>query len=85
MSDSVETVMGCIREVFRNKGLAPPALAPHTILDHRLGLRSLDYAELVIRLEEKFGWDPFAQGPNVTSITIEQLAQLYERPGRTGR
>ena len=37
-------------------------LSLRTPLDATLGLDSLDYAELVVRLEGAFGVDPFASG-----------------------
>ena len=39
--------------VFKNKGLSVPALSAETVLDGSLGLESLDFAELVMRLELK--------------------------------
>ena len=49
--------------VFKNKGMTPPALSAETVLDGSLGLeQSLDFAELVMRLEQVFGKDPFSGG-----------------------
>ena len=55
--------------VFRNKGMNPPPLCSDTVLDGSLGLESLDFAELVMRLEQSFGKDPFSEGtiPEVRS------------------
>jgi acyl carrier protein len=64
--------------VFRNKGLEPPALIPETVLDGSLGLESLDFAELVIRLEQVFGKDPFSQDPIPEVRTLSDLCLLYE-------
>jgi len=78
MSDSVTSVMNCIREVFAGKGQIPPPLEPQTAIDESLGLRSLDIAELVIRLDGEFGWEPLAQGLDLRSVSIERLARIYE-------
>lgn len=64
--------------VFRNKGLTPPSLVPDTVLDGSLGLESLDFAELVIRLEQVFGKDPFSQGTIPEVRTLADLCSLYE-------
>jgi acyl carrier protein len=66
-----------LREVFRNRKLTPPALGPETVLDGSLGLESLDFAELVVRLEQVFGHDPFAEGTIPEIATIRDLASLY--------
>jgi acyl carrier protein len=63
--------------VFRNKGLKPPPLAPETALDGSLGLESLDFAELVVRLEEAFGKDPFSNGTIPEVRTLGDLCALY--------
>jgi acyl carrier protein len=72
-------VIACIAEVFENKGQAAPPLAPETRLDASLGLDSLDFAELVVRLEARFGADPFARGGG-RADTVAELARLYEAP-----
>jgi acyl carrier protein len=66
------------QNVFRNKGLNPPTLIPETLLDGSLGLESLDFAELVIRLEQVFGKDPFSQDPIPEVRTLADLCLLYE-------
>ncbi|MGO9471495.1 MAG: acyl carrier protein [Isosphaeraceae bacterium] len=70
-------VIAELLEVFRNRKLIPPALGPETVLDASLGLESLDFAELVVRLEQVFGRDPFAQGAIPEIVTIRDLASLY--------
>ncbi len=72
-------VIESIAEVFENKGLKTPLLDAETRLDASLGLDSLDFAELVVRLEASFGTDPFSQGAPTRVGTIGQLAKLYER------
>ena len=70
-------VIATIEAVFRNKGLEPPALAMETAFDRSLGLESLDFAEIVVRLEEETGKDPFAEGSEWQIRTIGDLAVLY--------
>ena len=50
-----------------------------TVLDTSLGLESIDFAELVVRLENEFGTDPFASGEVPGIHTISDLAALYAR------
>jgi acyl carrier protein len=73
-------VIACIAEVFDNKGEAAPPLGPDTRLDASLGLDSLDFAELVVRLEARFGGDPFSRGASGRVGTVAELARLYEDP-----
>ncbi len=78
MSPSTEArVIRAIEAICNDKGLGPQSLTKDTVLDRTLGLESLDYAELVIRLEDEFGVDPF-NGTEVPAVrTIGDLAQLY--------
>jgi acyl carrier protein len=73
----LEMVVGELEIVFRNKGLAPPALSAETVLDGSLGLESLDFAELVLRLEQAFGKDPFSNDPLPEVQTLGDLCALY--------
>lgn len=77
LSASERGVIEVIRAVFANKGQESPALAPDTVLDLSLGLESIDFAELVVRLEREFGKDPFADGDVPSIRTIRDLAGLY--------
>jgi acyl carrier protein len=78
VSASESKVIDALKAVFANKGAEPPALTPDTPLDGTLGLESLDLAELVVRLEQAFGTDPFAEG-NVPQVgNVRELAALYE-------
>jgi acyl carrier protein len=73
----LDIVIEELRIVFQNKGLVPPALSVDTVLDGALGLESLDFAELVIRLEQTFGKDPFSNGPIPEVRTLGDLCALY--------
>src|SRR5262245_15724052 len=55
-----DVVIGVLSEVFKGKGLPPPEMTLETSLDRSFGLESLDYAEVVVRLEMELGTDPFA-------------------------
>jgi acyl carrier protein len=73
----VEKVVEEFGVVFRNKGLAPPPMTEQTILDGSLGLESLDFAELVVRLEQVFGKDPFSGDTMPEVRTLGDLCALY--------
>jgi acyl carrier protein len=70
-------VVGEFRTVFKNKGLQPPPLFAETRLDGSLGLESLDFAEIVLRLEQVFGKDPFSNGTIPEVSTLGDLCSLY--------
>jgi acyl carrier protein len=76
-TDNLIKVMGEFRTVFKNKGLDPPALSAETRLDGSLGLESLDFAEIVMRLEQVFGKDPFSDGTIPELSTLGDLCSLY--------
>ena len=75
---SFAKIVGEFETVFKNKGLTPPSLVPDTVLDGSLGLESLDFAELVVRLEQVFGKDPFSQDTIPEVRTLADLCVLYE-------
>lgn len=80
MTPAESTVIRALKEVMVGKGLQIQQLCPETILDKHLGLESLDFAELVIRLEESTGKDPFGSGVTPQIRTVSDLAALYEIP-----
>jgi acyl carrier protein len=78
IQDSIlPTVIAEFGVVFRNKGIDPPPMTSETVLDSSLGLESLDFAEVVVRLEEAFGKDPFSNGTIPEVRTLGQLCALY--------
>jgi len=77
-NDVQKRVISTLRDVFDNKGMVPPDLNLDTPLDHSLGLESLDFAELVVRLEQEFGKDPFSSGTPPRVQTLGDLASYYE-------
>ena len=75
----VSQVVAAMTAVFRRKGLTAPPLHAGTALDGSLGLDSLDFAEVVVRLEQAVGVDPFADGAVDNLRTIADLAALYRQ------
>lgn len=59
------------------KGISAPNMGPETVLD-QIGLESLDFAEVVIRMEEITGKDPFATGTEYQIKSLSDLAVLYD-------
>lgn len=58
------------------------AIREEMSLNGELGLSSLDLAELVALLEQRFGVDPFRQFVAITSIrTVGDLCRAYESSG----
>jgi acyl carrier protein len=76
-TDNQNRVTEALLEIFREKGLDAPALSSETVLED-LGLESLDFAQVVIRLEEITGKDPFATGADYQIRTLSDLAVLYD-------
>src|SRR5580704_1810914 len=76
-TDSQKQIIGALMEVFQNKDLNAPQIGPDTVLD-QLGLESLDFAQVVIRMEEITGKDPFATGAEYQIRTLSDLAVLYD-------
>jgi acyl carrier protein len=72
-----KTVMDAIRETLVAKGRKPASLSLATPIDGSLGLDSLDWAAVVVRLEDKTGVDPFQKPVERELRTIEDLAVLY--------
>jgi acyl carrier protein len=72
-----KTVMDAIRETLVAKGRKPDSLSLATPIDGSLGLDSLDWAAVVVRLEDKTGVDPFQKPVERELRTIEDLAVLY--------
>jgi acyl carrier protein len=76
-NNKLDVVVAEFRTVFRNKGIEPPAMSHETKLDGSLGLESLDFAEVVMRLEQVFGNDPFS-GDTIPEVnTLADLCALY--------
>jgi acyl carrier protein len=76
-SPHLDLVVAEFRTVFRNKGIEPPVMSHETVLDGSLGLESLDFAEVVMRLEQVFGNDPFSRDTIPEVTTLADLCALY--------
>lgn len=70
-------IIGLLNEIAELKGIAAPGLGPDTVLD-QIGLESLDFATVVIRMEELTGKDPFATGADHQIKVLADLAMLYD-------
>jgi acyl carrier protein len=74
-----KAVLEAIRQTLKAKGVKPPAtLDLSTPIDGSLGLDSLDWATVIVRLEEKTGVDPFEKPVERELKSIQDLIALYE-------
>ena len=80
MTHAEQVVVTQILEIFAAKGIDPPEVNEKSPVDGSLGLESLDFAELAVRLEGEFGRDPFAEGDVPPLNSVADLAALYETP-----
>jgi acyl carrier protein len=78
MTQNEAKVVEVLAGIFQRKGLAAPLLNDESVLDGSLGLESLDFAEMVIVLEQITGKDPFASGVFPSIRTVADLAALYD-------
>ena len=78
MSPTEEKVIEQILEILHQKSIEPLAVNQQSPVDTSLGLDSLDFAELAVRLESVFGRDPFSEGDVPALQTVADLAALYD-------
>ena len=80
-SESLErAIQEAIRATLIAKGLKPPTtLDLTTPVDGSLGLDSLDWAAVIVRLEEETGVDPFEKPVDSQLKTIGDLVAIYEQ------
>ena len=84
MNDAIlKTVLEAMAEIFKNKGADVPSIDSETKLDQTLGLDSMDFAELVVRLEQAFGFDPFSTGTPPRLQKVGDLVSFYDKPNST--
>src|SRR6185436_11398593 len=76
-SDVTGAILASIRESLEMKGITEPPTA-QTPVDARLGLDSLDWAAIVVRLEGVLGIDPFEEGVDRELKTIQDIVGVYE-------
>ena len=77
ITENQTRIIDLLTEVMKSKDLQVPQLGPDTVLD-QLGLESLDFAQVVIRMEEITGKDPFATGTEYQIKSLSDLAILYD-------
>ena len=80
-SEIEATLYRIIGEVLENKGEPVPELTPATPSDSSLGLESLDWAEVVVRMEMELGYDPFQNDSGSDLRTLGDLVASYEQAG----
>jgi len=70
-----------LRDILGRKGIGRPITDDMPIFG--AGLDSLDFAELVARLEETLGVDPFAAAFTPQNVsTLARLIEIYEHAAR---
>jgi acyl carrier protein len=81
-----EVIVATIGEILRERGDPIPEIGPETPI-LATGLDSLDVAALVARLEDRLGFDPFADTPpDEFPRTVGEFASLYAARGaKAGR
>lgn len=72
-------ILRIIGETLASKDLTVPGLGPDSPVDSSLGLDSLDWAAVVVRMEIETGIDPFAHGGTGVLKTVSDLVDLYSR------
>ncbi len=69
-----------LAEILRNKGVDRSEIPlDESFLRDGIGLDSLDLAELSVRLEQRFGRDPFSEG--VFPRCLRDVCAFYEKTG----
>ena len=75
--DLTRMILQIIGETAAAKGLRMPDLGLGSPIDRNLGLDSLDWAAIVVRLEMETGIDPFAAGTPYQLRTVSDLVDFY--------
>lgn len=75
--DFTRAVLQIIGETLLAKDLSAQGLGLDSLVDSSLGLDSLDWAAVVVRVELETGVDPFAEGTVGTVKTVSDLIDLY--------
>ncbi len=69
-------ITGAIESVFRDSARPIPPVDDGAIFGEQIKLDSLDFAVIVVQLEQQLGLDPFRQGARPVR-TLGELVQLY--------
>lgn len=79
-ADRDEVICKVLRDVARGKSPDIDVIQSDHALVEDLGLRSLDLAQIVVKLEMELGVDPFASLVPVTSVrTVADLCGAYAK------
>ncbi|NOS80344.1 MAG: acyl carrier protein [Nitrospira sp.] len=76
------TILQIIQETLQAKNIRVRDLGLDSPVDSGLGLDSLDWAAVVVRLEMETGIDPFATGSAGALKTVSDLVDLYKTEAR---
>ena len=71
-----ETIVDTIQNVLRDSGRQAPDMDRETSFAESIKLDSLDFAVVVVQLEQKLGVDPFRDGAQPVQ-TVGQFVDLY--------
>ena len=72
-----QLLVATIERVLRDKGQRVQ-LTFDSPIDHSLGLDSLDWAAVVVHMEDQTGLDPFSEGFRGELCNLNDLLDLYE-------
>ena len=72
-----QAVIETISQVLRNSARPVPQMDESTSFSDSIRLDSLDFAVIVVQLEQKLGADPFRQGAQPVA-TVGEFIQLYK-------
>ncbi len=75
--DLTRAILQIIGETLAAKDLSAQGLGLDSPVDSTLGLDSLDWAAVVVRIELETGVDPFAEGTIARLKTVADLIDLY--------
>ena len=75
--DLTQVILQIIGETLAAKELSTQGLGLDSPVDSTLGLDSLDWAAVVVRVEMETGVDPFAEGTIGGLKTVSDLVDLY--------
>lgn len=75
--DFTQAILQIIGETLAAKNLSAQGLGLDSPVDSTLGLDSLDWAAVVVRIELETGVDPFAEGTIGRLKTVGDLIDLY--------
>ena len=77
-AELVNRVFTTIMLVAGNRNIKLPVLTEQTELDGRLGLDSLDWATIIVKLEMEFAVEPLSTGKMVQWKTLGDVVETYQ-------